>query len=58
MKSDRQGDLFDWARSRPSAEIIDLIPIIVRNMAEVDPQYPTPAQVIRPDFSDRNRGAA
>ncbi len=56
MKKD-QLDLFAWAESRPSAEIIDLVPIIVRNMPDVDPTYPEPAKVIRPAF-ERHRGAA
>lgn len=56
MKQD-QLDLFVWADSRPSAEIIDLIPIIVRTMADFDPQYPEPAKVIRPSF-DRKRRVA
>lgn len=49
MKKD-QLDLFVWGESRPTAEIIDLVPIIVRNMPDVDPRYPEPAKVIRPDF--------
>jgi hypothetical protein len=56
MKSD-QLDLFTWASSRPTAEIIDLVPIIVRNMPDQDQQYPEPAKVIRPAF-ERKRGAA
>jgi len=55
MKKD-QLDLFVWADSRPSAEIIDLVPIIVRNMPDVDPTYPEPAKVFRP--FERHRGAA
>lgn len=55
----QQMDLFTWADNRPSAEIIDLTPIIVRLMPDVDIQYPTPAQVIRPEFRrERERGAA
>ncbi|MGO4480412.1 MULTISPECIES: hypothetical protein [Rhizobium] len=58
MKKDQnQLDLFAWADSRPRAQIIDLVPIIVRNMPEHDPQYPEPAKVIRPAF-ERKRGAA
>ncbi|WP_162895058.1 hypothetical protein [Rhizobium terrae] len=49
MKKD-QLDLFVWAANRPSAEIIDLTPIIVRNMPDVDPRYPEPAKVIKPEF--------
>ncbi|OYD03937.1 hypothetical protein [Rhizobium sp. N4311] len=56
MKND-QLDLFAWADNRPSANIIDLVPIIVRNMPDQDPQYPEPAKVIRPAF-ERRRGAA
>lgn len=52
-----QPDLFEWAASRPTAEIIDIVPIIVRNMPDVDPTYPEPAKVIRPAF-ERRRGAA
>ncbi|MBB2821287.1 UNVERIFIED_ORG: hypothetical protein GGD59_004559 [Rhizobium esperanzae] len=56
MKND-QLDLFAWAISRPSAEVIDLVPIIVRNMPDQDPQYPEPAKVIRPAF-EKKRGVA
>ena len=42
-----QFDLFEWASKRPSAAIIDLVPIIVRLMPDVDLQYPEPAKVIR-----------
>lgn len=56
MKKD-QLDLFVWADSRPLAEVIDLVPIIVRNMPDKDPIYPEPAKVIRPAF-ERKRGAA
>ena len=52
-----QLDLFEWADSRPiatvlpitrpSAVVIDLTPIIVANMPDVDPQYPEPAKVIQ-----------
>ncbi|MCF3638723.1 hypothetical protein LXM94_01895 [Rhizobium sp. TRM95111] len=56
MKKD-QLDLFTWADNRPSAQVIDLVPIIVRNMPEVDPQYPEPAKLYRPEF-ERKRGAA
>ena len=52
-----QLSLFEWADTRPTAEIIDIVPIIVRTMPDVDPQYPEPAKVIRPAF-DRKRGAA
>lgn len=52
MKKD-QLDLFAWADARPSAQIIDLVPIIVRNMPDVDPRYPEPAKVIRPAFERR-----
>lgn len=45
-----QLDLFAWADNRPSAEIIDLTPIIVRNMPDVDPKYPEPAKIFRPAF--------
>jgi hypothetical protein len=58
MKKD-QLDLFVWADSRPTAQIIDLIPIIVRNMPDVDPRYPTPAKLIHPAFGrEHERGAA
>lgn len=56
MKKD-QLDLFAWADNRPSAQIIDIVPIIVRNMPDVDPQYPEPAKVIRPAF-ERKRSVA
>jgi len=56
MKKD-QLDLFAWADARPSAQIIDLVPIIVRNMPDVDQQYPEPAKVIRPAF-ERKRSVA
>ncbi|HEY0124079.1 MAG TPA: hypothetical protein VGC14_20425 [Rhizobium sp.] len=56
MKKD-QLDLFTWAAGRPTAEIIDLTPIIVRNMPDIDPKYPVPAKVIRPDF-ERKRSVA
>ncbi|MCA0342870.1 MAG: hypothetical protein LCH99_24470 [Proteobacteria bacterium] len=56
MKRD-QLDLFVWADNRPSAQIIDIVPIIVRNMPDVDPQYPEPAKVIRPAF-ERRRNVA
>lgn len=52
-----QLDLFVWAASRPTAHVIDLVPIIVRNMPDVDPTYPEPAKIIRPAF-ERKRGAA
>jgi hypothetical protein len=52
-----QLNLFEWADSRPSAEVIDLTPIIVRNMPAVDPRYPEPAQVIYPAF-ERKRNVA
>ncbi|MBB3610979.1 hypothetical protein FHX11_003931 [Rhizobium sp. BK602] len=59
MKIDRkdQLDLFAWSDSRPSAQIIDLVPIIVRNMPDEDPTYPEPAKVIRPRF-ERKRSVA
>jgi hypothetical protein len=53
-KNDSQGDLFVWADSRPSAEIIDLVPIIVRTMPDVDPTYPEPAKVLSPKFGKRD----
>lgn len=56
MKKD-QLDLFTWADNRPSAQVIDLIPIIVRTMPDVDHQYPEPAKVIRPAFSMRRNVA-
>ncbi|MDJ1632509.1 hypothetical protein [Rhizobium rhizogenes] len=56
MKKD-QFDLFAWADSRPSAQIIDLTPIIVRSMPDVDPKFPEPAKVIRPTF-ERKRSVA
>nr|WP_316656569.1 hypothetical protein [uncultured Gellertiella sp.] len=37
--------------NRPMAEIIDLTPIIVRLMPDVDPQYPEPAKVLA--FAER-----
>lgn len=52
MKKD-QLDLFAWAENRPTAQIIDLVPIIVRTMPDVDPRYPEPAKVIRPQFGQR-----
>lgn len=52
-----QLDLFVWADNRPSATVIDLVPIIVRNMPDIDPRYPEPATVIRPVF-ERKRSAA
>lgn len=57
MKKD-QLDLFVWADNRPSAEIIDLTPIIVRNMPDVDPRYPEPAKVITPLAFQRERNVA
>jgi len=56
MKKD-QMDLFAWADTRTSAEIIDLVPIIVRNMPDVDPRYAEPAKVIYPAF-ERGRNVA
>lgn len=53
-----QLDLFAWADARPVAEVIDLVPIIVRNMPPVDPKYQEPAKVIRPSFNTSNRGHA
>jgi hypothetical protein len=53
MKKD-QLDLFAWADTRPTAQIIDLVPIIVRTMPDVDPQYPEPAKVFRPFERGRN----
>ena len=53
-----QLDLFAWADARPIAEIVDLVPIIVRTMPDRDPQYPTPAKVIRLELTERRRGAA
>lgn len=52
-----QLDLFIWAETRPSAQIIDLTPIIVRNMPDKDPIYPEPAKVFRPAF-ERRRSVA
>ena len=46
IQSPKQLDLFTWAQQRPTAQIIDLIPIIVRTMADFDPTYPEPAKVI------------
>jgi hypothetical protein len=57
MKKD-QLDLFVWADARPSAEIIDLVPIIVRNMPDVDARYPEPAKVISPAAFRRMRSVA
>lgn len=57
MKKD-QLNLFAWADSRPSAEVIDLVPIIVRNMPDHDPQYPEPAKVIKPVQFQRERNVA
>lgn len=42
---------------RASPDIVDLVPIIVRTMPDVDPQYPEPAKVIRPAF-ERKRSVA
>lgn len=56
MKQD-QLDLFVWAENLPTAQIIEIIPIIVRNMPDVDPRYPEPAKVIRPNFG-RERNVA
>jgi hypothetical protein len=58
MKIDRkdQLDLFVWADNRPTATIIDLTPIIVRLMPDVDPRYPEPAKVFRP-FDGRRTAA-
>ncbi|WOS62160.1 hypothetical protein [Sinorhizobium fredii] len=56
MKKD-QLDLFAWAESRPTAEIIDLVPIIVRGMPDVDPTYPEPAKVIYPAFERKRKVA-
>lgn len=53
----KQPDLFEWADGRPCAEIIDLTPIVIRNMPDVDPKYPESAKVIRPAFG-RRRSAA
>ena len=53
----QQLNLFEWANSRPTAEIIDIVPVIVRNMPDVDPRYPEPAKVIRPTF-ERKRSIA
>lgn len=57
MKKD-QLDLFAWADARPSARVIDLVPIIVRNMPDVDPRYPEPAKVITPWQFQRERSVA
>ena len=53
-----QPTLFEWAEKRPTAEVIDLTPIIVRTMPDFDPQYPEPAKVYRPAFGEARRGAA
>lgn len=45
------------AEVQSSPKIIDIVPIIVRTMPDVDPQYPEPAKVIRPTF-ERKRGVA
>lgn len=55
---ENQLDLFIWAKTRPTAEIIDLVPIIVRNMPDVDPRYPEPAKVIAPAAFHRERNVA
>lgn len=55
---ENQLDLFIWAKTRPTAEIIDLVPIIVRNMPDVDPRYPEPAKVIAPAVFHRERNVA
>jgi hypothetical protein len=52
-----QMDLFAWAETRPTAEIIDITPIIVRLMPDVDLQYPEPAKVISFE-NKRERSAA
>ena len=52
MKAE-QLDLFVWADARPTAEIVDLVPIIVRTMPDHDPQYPAPAKVLRLEFTER-----
>lgn len=57
MKKD-QLDLFAWADTRPSAEVIDIVPIIVRTMPDVDPRYPEPAKIIAPQQFRHQRGAA
>lgn len=53
-----QLDLFKWAQNRPSAQIIDIVPIIVRNMPDFDHQYEQPAQVIQPERFRRQRSVA
>lgn len=50
--------LLAWGDARPTAQIIDLVPIIVRNMPDVDPQYPEPAKVIAPARFQRERSVA
>lgn len=41
-----------------SPNIIDLVPIIVRNMPDVDPRYSEPAKVIAPAAFQRERNVA
>jgi hypothetical protein len=53
----KQLNLFEWADARPTAKVIDLVPIIVRTMPDVDPKYPEPAKVFRPAF-ERKRSVA
>ncbi|MDX0409229.1 hypothetical protein GHK39_03925 [Sinorhizobium medicae] len=53
-----QLDLFAWAETRPTAQIIDLTPIIVRTMPDIDPRYPEPAKVIAPAAFQRERNVA
>lgn len=40
-KTQDQGDLFEWANARPSAEIIDLLPIVALRMWQRR-QWPRP----------------
>jgi hypothetical protein len=52
MKNDKQLDLFAWADSRPSAEIIDWIPHLAKRMwaerGQELPHYPeTPVMQFR-----------
>jgi hypothetical protein len=53
-----QLDLFAWADNRPSAQIIDIVPIIVRTMPDFDPQYSEPAKIISPARFHRERNVA
>ena len=53
-----QLDLVTWAADRPTAEVVDLVPIIIRNMPDRVIRNIFPVQDHPTAFSERRRGAA